>query len=66
VGLGSPVPGLFGKIERFTLAGFEMRDLEGVAGGSDLGSRLIGGGVLSRFKVVFDYPKGRMFLEPPG
>jgi hypothetical protein len=66
VGLGSPVPGLFGKIERFTLAGFEMQDLEGVAGGSGLGSRLIGGGVLSRFKVVFDYPKARMFLESTG
>jgi hypothetical protein len=65
VGLGQPVPGLFGKIERFTLAGFEMRGLEGVAGGSGLGSRLIGGGVLSRFKVVFDYPGRRMFLEPP-
>ena len=67
VGLGTPVPGLFGKVERFTLAGFVIRDLVGVAGGSGLGSRLIGGGVLSMFKVVFDYPKGRMFLEPrPG
>lgn len=65
VGLGNPVPGLFGKIERFTLAGFEMQGLEGVAGGSGQASRLIGGGVLSRFTVVFDYPNRRLYLEPP-
>ena len=64
VGLGTPVPGFLGKVDRFRLAGFEIRDVIGVAGGSGLGSRLIGGGVLSMFTVVFDYPKARMFLVP--
>jgi hypothetical protein len=62
VGLGTPVPGVLGKVDRFVLGGFEIRDVVGVAGGSGLGSRLIGGGVLSRFTVVFDYPRARMFL----
>jgi len=64
VGLGTPVPGFLGKVDRFQLAGFEIRDVVGVAGGSGLGSRLIGGGILSMFTVVFDYPKARMFLVP--
>ena len=64
VGLGTPVPGVLGQVSRFNLGGFEMKDLTGVAGGVGLGSRLIGGGVLSMFKVVFDYPGKRMFLEP--
>jgi len=64
VGLGTPVPGFLGKVDRFQLAEFEIRDVVGVAGGSGLGSRLIGGGVLSMFTVVFDYPNARMFLVP--
>lgn len=64
VGLGTPVPGVLGKVSRFHLGGFELRNVTGVAGGPGLGSRLIGGGVLSMFKVVFDYPGKRMFLEP--
>ena len=64
VGLGTPVPGFLGKVDRFRFGGFEIRDVMGVAGGSGLGSRLIGGGVLSMFTVVFDYPNSRMFLVP--
>lgn len=64
VGLGTPVPGFFGKVDRFVLGGFEIRDVVGVAGGSGMGSRLIGGGVLSMFTVVFDYSRGKMFLVP--
>lgn len=64
VGLGTPVPGFFGKIDRFELGGFEIRDVVGVAGGSGMGSRLIGGGVLSMFTVVFDYSRTTMFLAP--
>jgi len=64
VGLGTPVPGFLGKVDRFQLGGFEIRDVVGVAGGSGLGSRLIGGGVLSMFTVVFDYSRAKMFLVP--
>jgi hypothetical protein len=34
-------------------------------GASEETSRLIGSGVRSRFRVIFDYPRRRMILERP-
>ncbi len=63
VGLGREARGLFGCVERLRLGSFELRDLFGVAEGTGLGARLIGGGVLSRFRVTFDYSRKRMILQ---
>ncbi len=63
VGLGTRTLGFFGRVERLQLGEIELHGLYGVAGGEGLGSRLIGGQVLSRFKVTLDYPRKRMILE---
>jgi len=63
VGFGEETSGVFGRVERFTLGPFEMEGLSGVAG-QGLGSHLIGGQILSRFKVVLNYQRKRMILEP--
>ncbi len=63
VGLGRETRGVFGRVERLQLGRFELRGLFGAAGGAGLGARLIGGGVLSRFRVTFDYSHKRMILE---
>jgi len=63
VGFGRPSAGVFGRVEKLQLGKFQLHDLSGVAG-EGLGSHLIGGGVLHRFKIIFDYSRQRMFLEP--
>ena len=63
VGLGRETSGTFGRVDRFKLGPFEMEGLFGVAG-KGLGSHLIGGQVLSRFKVILDYQRSKMILEP--
>jgi len=65
VGLGRPSVGVFGPVETLQLGKFQLHDLSGVAG-EGLGSHLIGGGVLHRFKIIFDYSRQRMILEPTG
>ena len=62
VGLGRASVGVFGRVETLRLGEFQLRDLSGVAG-EGLGSHLIGGGVLHRFKIIFDYSRKRMILE---
>jgi hypothetical protein len=63
-GLGRPVSGFLATATRFTLGSFELRDLSLASGGaSEQTSKLIGGAVLSRFTVTFDYPHSRMFLK---
>jgi Aspartyl protease len=63
VGLGKPAIGVFGNIDRFQLGPFQMRGLQGVASEVGLGSRLIGGQVLSRYKVIINYPRKELILE---
>ena len=64
-GLGSPVDGFIATARSLELGSHTMRDLPiASGGGSEQTSRLIGGGVLSRFTVTFDYPHSRIFLAP--
>jgi hypothetical protein len=42
-----------------------MTTLVGLFGAGGLGSHLIGGGVFSRFRVVFDYPARTLTLGEP-
>ena len=65
VGLGTETMGVFGPVETLQLGKIQLRDLSGVAGGTGLGSHLIGSGVLHRFKIIFDYSRSRMILESP-
>jgi hypothetical protein len=63
-GLGRPVSGFLATATRFKLGPFELRDLPLASGGAHKeASKLIGGAVLSRFVVTFDYPHSRMFLK---
>ena len=64
VGLGTETAGVFGPVETLQLGRITLRDLSGVAGGTGLGSHLIGSGVLHRFTIIFDYSRKRMILEP--
>ncbi len=62
-GLGQPVVGYIGTAETFELGSFSLKDLPLVCcGGTEETSKLIGGDVLSRFIVTFDYPHARIFL----
>ena len=60
VGIGQEYSVVLARFERIELGGFVLEGLTGVAPGV----ALIGGEVLSRFRVTFDYPHARMFLEP--
>jgi len=61
-GLGEPVPGRVGNAN-FELAGFLVENVAVASGSrSELGQRLIGGGLLSHFVVTFDYAKSKMYL----
>ena len=63
VGFGKASTGYFGRVDSLSLGPYEMENLHGVAG-QGLGSHLIGGQVLSRFKVILDYRSKLMILEP--
>ena len=63
IGLGTPIEARLGRVDLLELGPFKIRGATGIATESGLGSRLIGAGVLSRFKVIFDYQRSRMFLE---
>lgn len=64
-GLGSPVDGFIATAASLKLGTQELRDLPmSSGGGTPQTSRLIGGGVLSRFRVTLDYPHARIFLAP--
>ena len=64
VGLGAPTRGHIAQARAFRLGGFTV-DAPTVAccGASEETSRLIGSGVLSRFRVIFDYARRRLILE---
>lgn len=70
-GVGGASQNPVGRVEGLTLGGFEMKEpltlFRGAGPGriSEPGSiGNIGGQVLRRFKVIFDYPRKRMILEP--
>ena len=63
IGLGKSTMGIFGTIDRFQLGPFQMTGLQGVASEVGLGSRLIGGQVLSRYKVIINYSRKELILE---
>jgi hypothetical protein len=61
--IGRETGRIFGKVETLQLGKIQLHDLHGANTGEGLFSHLIGGGVLHRFKVIFDYTRKRMILE---
>lgn len=60
VGLGQEYRVTLGRVESFRLGKYEIVDAVGVAGGK----AMIGNQVLGRFRVIFDYSRAQMALEP--
>lgn len=60
VGLGQPYRVTFGWVEHLDLGQFRLSQLPSVAPGV----ALIGGEVLRRFRVIVDYSRNRLILEP--
>jgi hypothetical protein len=60
VGLGQPYRVTFGWVDHLELGRFQLDHLPSVAPGV----ALIGGEVLRRFRVVLDYSRSRLILEP--
>jgi len=60
VGNGKEFRGVHGRVTRFKLGKYELKDF--IGGGS--GVPLIGGEFLRRFTVIFDFSRQRMYLEP--
>ena len=60
VGLGKEYQVIAGPVERFQVADIVLEGAHGVSGGV----QLIGGEVLKRFTVTFDYSRSHMHLEP--
>src|SRR5215217_2207584 len=70
-GLGQSSTATKARVERFDFGGFSFLDVvsdfsvgEGGSGGDHDVSGLIGNEILSRFKVIFDYSRQEMILEP--
>lgn len=70
-GIGGQVPSRAGRVERFELAGFTFDrpvtmlpvPADAHIGGADILGN-IGGDILRRFTVTYDYARKRMILEP--
>jgi len=68
-GLSGDVYGYKGKVESFKLGSFRLQDVETAFAPAQVRSKqkgadgVIGNGLLSRFNVIFDYAKGRLYLE---
>lgn len=62
-GIGNPTPGVVGPAEWFRLGRFTIKAPTSSCCGNEATSRLIGAEVLSRFRVTFDYPHGRMIVD---
>ena len=62
-GLGQPSSGVFGRVEWFRLGGFTLHDAPSVCCGNPGNENMIGGAVLRRFVVTFDYSRRQMTLE---
>ena len=70
-GVGGESRNPIGRVERLELGGFAMERPLAVFRGAGAGeisapgtAGNIGGGILRRFKVIFDYPRDRLILEP--
>jgi hypothetical protein len=71
-GMSGPVEGAVGRVRRLELGSFEFADLVAAfpgpshqnPGGRDFKDGFLGGAVLKRFRVTFDYARERMVLEP--
>jgi membrane-associated protease RseP (regulator of RpoE activity) len=70
-GVGGEVPGKMGRLPEFRLGAYAMdspivnfsTDIKGAMATPGMAG-VIGSKVLSRFRVIFDYPGSRMILEP--
>ena len=66
-GLGIPMAGVLGPNEWFQLGKYTIGSTDSICcGASEDASRQIGAEVLSRFRVMFDYPHHRPILERKG
>jgi predicted aspartyl protease len=72
-GVGGLRTSKLSTLRSFTLAGYEMKNVPvdlhvdteiGAFDTKDIAGNL-GAGILSRFRVIFDYERDRMYLEPP-
>jgi hypothetical protein len=65
VGLGTAGRGYLARGKAFRLAGFEVSDpIVACCGGTEKTSKLIGGAILSHFRVTFDYANSRLIIAP--
>jgi hypothetical protein len=65
VGLGTSTSGSVAELWGFRLGPYLIRDVEvACCGSTEDTERMLGGEILSRFTVTFDYPHQRMFLFP--
>jgi hypothetical protein len=58
VGLGQQFTIIEAKVEEFKIGKLSLKNLDGVSGGYKIGS-----GLLSRYRVTFDYSRSRMIVE---
>lgn len=71
-GLGGDVTGRSGTVARLCLGPWVLRDLPTAFPAAEVRSRqagadgILGGGLLQRFDVIFDYARARLFLKPNG
>jgi hypothetical protein len=68
-GANGPIHGYLGTMPRVEIAGTVLREVPTTyashpEGGSDVDEFLVGFEVLKRFRLVFDYPRHRLFLGP--
>jgi hypothetical protein len=60
VGLGSTFATLLGTVSELRIGPYVLHDLSSATGGV----QLIGGGVLQRFNIVYDFSRSVMYLAP--
>jgi len=60
-GLGKPLPGMVGRVERLQMGRFELRN--STCSGDPDNENMIGGVVLRHFVATFDYSRKRIILE---
>lgn len=64
VGLGTPTEGALGRAEYFVLGNYRLSaPIVSCCSANPDDQEKIGGEVLRRFRVIFDYPHGRIILE---
>ena len=70
-GASGEFTGYAGQVKEFQLAGFALKDVPAIYPDESYGSALregrhgnLGGGILRRFKIIYDYSRKRMIVEP--